>query len=129
LQSTSDAWIAVGLTDAVCEGGGGDGTMHVDAIDMWYGTGGSNYYVYTRVTIKDENNAPVSGATVSIQMTIPGGGTASGSATTGGDGTVTFSLKTKKTGTFISQVTNVTHDTLTYAPGDNVETSESLVVP
>ncbi len=109
--------------------GGGEDTMHVADIDMWYSRAGSNYYVYTKFTVVDENNAPVSDATVSIEMTLPSGSTASGSSATGSDGTVTFSLKTKQTGTFISQVTNVTHATLTYAPGDNVETSESLAVP
>ena len=62
-------------------------------------------------------------------MTLPGGGTATGSATTISDGTVTFSITSKQTGTYTSEVTNVTHATLTYAPGDNVETSESLPVP
>ncbi|MBU0703781.1 MAG: M4 family metallopeptidase, partial [Chloroflexi bacterium] len=110
-------------------GSGGGDTMHVAAIDMWYGTAGANYLVYTKITIKDESNNLVSGATVSLKMTLPGGSTASGSALTGSDGTVTFSLKSKQTGTYISEVTNVTHATLTYAPGDNIETSDSLIVP
>ncbi len=106
-----------------------DGTVHVSAIDMWYSTAGKNYVVYTRVTVVDEDNLPVSAATVSIQMTSPTGSTATGSAATGADGTATFSLKNKAKGTYTSQVTNVTHATYTYAPADNVETTESLVVP
>ena len=106
-----------------------DGTMHVSDIDMWYGMSGRSYMVYTKVTVVDEDNLPVSAATVSIQMTTPTGSTATGSAATGADGTATFSLKNKAQGTYTSQVTNVTHATYTYAPADNVETSESLIVP
>jgi hypothetical protein len=62
-------------------------------------------------------------------MTLPGGGTATGSAATAADGTVTFSLKSKLLGTFVSEVTNVTHATFTYDAAANVETSESLLVP
>jgi Zn-dependent metalloprotease len=113
----------------VSVGSGGDDTMHVAAIDMWYTRTGRNYTVNTRVTIKDANNSPVSGATVSLQMTLPSGSTASGSADTDSDGTVTFSLMSKQTGTYTSEVTNVTHASLIYEPGANVETSESLAVP
>ena len=48
--------------------------------------------------------------------------------TTETDGTVTFSVKTKTTGTYTSTVTDVTHATLLYEPADNVETSETLTV-
>jgi len=104
------------------------GTMHVSAIDMWYSRAGANYIVYTKVTVVDESGAPVSGATVSISMVIPGG-TATGSAVTASDGTVTFNYKSKNTGTYTSTVTDVSHDSFTYDAGANVETSESLPVP
>lgn len=45
------------------------------------------------------------------------------------DGSVTFSLKSKAAGTYILEVMEVIHTTLTYAPRDNVETSESISVP
>jgi len=126
-QSTTDAWVAVGLTDAVC--GGGGGTMHVSAIDMWYAKRGVNYTVYTKVTIVDEADSPVSNATVYLTMTLPDGSTASDSGATGSDGTVTFNLRSRQTGTYVSEVTDVTHASLTYDPAANVETSESLTVP
>ncbi len=121
----------------VVYGGGGptptppppSGSMHVSAIDMWYTPAGKQYQVYTRVTVVDEANAPVENATVSLRMTLPDGSTASGAGATGGDGTVTFSLRSKRTGTYTSEVTDVTHSTYTYNPADNLETSESLTVP
>ena len=141
-------WIAYGKSyvgysaNYVVYGGGGEptptpepsptpdpgDTMHVSAIDMSYSTAGRNYYVYTEVTIVDEEGSPVSGATVDFRTTI-GSSTATGSETTGTDGTATFSVKSKATGTYVSEVTGVTHATFTYEPADNIETSESLSVP
>ncbi len=109
--------------------GGGGGTMHVSDIYMWYAQAGRNYTVYTTVAIVDEGGVPVSGATVDLLMNLPGGGTATGSAETLADGTVTFSLKSKETGTYTSEVTDVTHATLTYDDTANVQTSETLGVP
>ncbi|HSJ58613.1 MAG TPA: C1 family peptidase [Anaerolineae bacterium] len=106
-----------------------DGTMHVSAIEMRYTVAGVNRTVYTTVTIADENSSPVSNATVSLSMTLPGGGSATGSAVTGADGSVTFSVKSKKAGTYTSTVTNVTHTTYTYAPNANVITTQTLIVP
>jgi len=96
---------------------------------MWYAQAGRNYTVYTTVTIVDEGGAPVLGATVDLLMNLPGGGTATGSAETLADGTVTFSYKSKSTGTYTSKVTDVTHATLTYDDTANVQTSETLGVP
>jgi len=106
------------------------GTMHVSAIDMSYSVKGPNYKISVQVTIVDENNAPVSGATVGISLAIPGGGTATGSATTGSNGTVTFTLNnSKNTGAYVATVTDVTSSSYTYNPAANVETSDSLQVP
>jgi len=109
-------------------GGGGGDTMHVAAIDMSFTKAGVNRVVYTTVTIVDEGGAPVSGATVSLQMTLPSNKLATGSAATGADGTVTFSIKSKETGTYTSTVTNVTHPSLTYDDSANVETFDTLNV-
>ena len=113
----------------VVYGSGGGGTMHVSAIDMSYTKKGGNVTVYTTVTIVDSANQPVSGATVYLRMTLPDGSTASGSGATGSNGQVTFSIKTRLTGTYVSEVTNVTHPTLTYDPSANAETRDSIVVP
>jgi serine protease len=45
------------------------------------------------VTVKDENNAAVSGASVSVQITTANGKLYSGSGTTGSDGTATFNQR------------------------------------
>jgi PKD repeat protein len=107
----------------------GEGTMHVSAIDMWYVKRGLNYFVYTQVIIEDEAGNPVSEAIVYVTTTLPDGSTVSDSGTTGSDGGVTFNVRSQQTGTYTSEVTGVTHDSLTYDPAANVESSESLVVP
>ena len=51
--------------DVTVTSGGGEDTMHVSAIDMWYDRINKNKgYVRTQVTIVDDTGAPVSGATV-----------------------------------------------------------------
>jgi subtilisin family serine protease len=114
---------------SVSSGGGGGDTMHVSAIDMSYSKAGKNYFVYTKVTIVDEAGSPVSGATVSLEIKLGSSLVATGSAATGTDGTVTFSYKSKSTGTYVSEVTDVTHATLIYNPAANVQTSDSITVP
>lgn len=107
----------------------GEDSIHVSAIDMWYTKVSRKYTVYTQVTIVNQGNVPVSGATVTISLAIPGGSTATGTATTGTDGTVIFSYTSKNVGTYTSSVTNVTHSTYSYNASANAETSESLTVP
>ncbi len=104
-------------------------TMHVSNIEMWSTRSGSSYYVYTRVTIVDQNNVAVPNATVSLKMTLPSGATATGSGVTDASGQVTFSIKSKLTGTYTSEVTNVTHASYTYNPAANVITRKSISVP
>ena len=90
---------------------------------------GLNYFVYTKVTIVDESDYPVSEATVYLTTTLPDDSTVSDSGITGSDGTVTFSVKSQQTGTYTSEVTDVIHASLTYDPRANVETSKSPTVP
>jgi thermitase len=115
-----------------CDYGGGSpppgGRMHVWAIVMSDSSAGKNYFVNTSVTIVDESSIAVSGATVDLTTTLPDGSTISESGITGADGTVTFRLKSKQTGTYISEVTDVTHLSHTYDPSDNIETSASIPV-
>jgi len=103
--------------------------MHVSAIDMSYTRKGKNNTVYTTVSIVDQNGGAVSGANVSISMSLPGGGTATGSAATASDGTVTFSYTSRTSGTYTSSVTDVSHASLTYDAGANVVSSASLDTP
>jgi PKD repeat protein len=116
-------------TKSVTVSAGGGGTMHVSAITMWYTRAGKNYVVYTKVTIVDQAGALVQSATVSLKRTLPSGSTSTASGTTLADGTVTFSVKSKLTGTYTSTVTDVTHATLIYEPLDNVVTTKTLPVP
>lgn len=106
-------------------------TMHVASIDMWYQKFGQNYKVYTKVTIVD-GAVPaqlVSGATVYLELTLPGASTTvTYSGVTGADGTVTFTYgPTKNRGTYTSTVTGVVLTGWIYDPGASV-TSKSITV-
>jgi hypothetical protein len=105
---------------------GGD-VMDVSIIDMWYTTGGPNYFIYTKVTIVDNNRVSVPEATVYLETTLQGGSTVSDSGSTNGEGAVTFKLRSKQTGTYTSTVTNVEKSGWTYDPTG--ETSKTLPVP
>lgn len=101
-------------------------TIHVSSIDMWYRGAGPNYFVYTKVKIVDSDGGAVEGATVYLEMTLPGGAKASGSGDTGSDGTVTFKYgPTRATGTYTSTVTNVE---LSGWVWDGVEASSSITI-
>jgi hypothetical protein len=105
------------------------GTMHVASIDMRYKRAGRSYIVYAEVAIVDETGNPVSGATVDVAFEFPTGSGAFKSATTGVDGTATVKVRAKSAGVYVSSVIEVEHAALAYAPEDNVETSETLVIP
>jgi subtilisin family serine protease len=106
-----------------------EGKMHVGDISMWYVKRGPWYTVYTEVPILDENGQAVSDATVYLETTLPDGSIQSFSGTTGSDGTVTFSLRSKLTGTYTSTVIDVVKEGWIYDSASNIETSESLTVP
>jgi hypothetical protein len=76
-------------------------------------------------------NSEISGATVYLEMSLPGGGTTTSSGDTGTDGTVTFVYESgsSETGTYTSTVTDIAKTGYTYAQSESVETSESLTVP
>jgi len=105
------------------------GKIHVGDISMWYTKRGVNYIIYTKVPILDENNQPVQDATVYLETSLPDGTVQSFSGTTDSEGTVTFSLRSKLTGTYTSTVTDVVKSGWTYDSASNIETSESLTVP
>ncbi|MCG8408391.1 MAG: hypothetical protein MI923_24585 [Phycisphaerales bacterium] len=99
-------------------------TMHVDSIDL--DTVGS-YRKKGRATVRIVDNLgnPVANATVTGSFT--GSFNETRSATTNSNGIAV--LKTKKRRwypSFTFCVDNVTHGTLTYEPGDNVETCDSF---
>ena len=135
IPGTGTDWIhgRINACNAVggdCTYGGGEtpleGKMHVSAIDMWSSTAGKNYFVSTSVTILDENSNGISGATVDLTTTLPDGTAVDVSEVTGVDGTVTFTLKSKLPGIYVSSVTNVAHTSYTY---NHLEIDKSLEVP
>ncbi len=81
--------------------------------------GGRNNDKHLLITIAlvDDLAGPVSGASVSIDVFRDNAPAASGSGTTGTNGTVTFSLKNAKSGTYTSDVTDVTAAGLTWVDG------------
>jgi lysyl endopeptidase len=111
-------WLDVG-------GGPGGSTMHVASIVPSKKSKGPKTDAIAAVTIVDENNNPVSGANVTGTFTGDVSGTVSG--TTDANGLV--SLKITKTGSinnFNFCVTNVTHSSMTYDSGANVETCDGI---
>jgi thermitase len=131
IPGTGTYW-TYGRINAHSAAGGGGGelaTMHVSAVTMWASASGKNYFVYTAVTIVDENNSPVPDATVDLTTTLPDGSTSSASGVTGADGVATFKVRSRQTGKYVSEVLNAAHAFYTYDPDANVETGASLDVP
>jgi len=94
---------------------------------MWYTSLFWNRNVYTKITVLDQNNNPVPSANVFLTITLPSGSLASGSGKTGDNGTITFRLRSRETGTYTSNVTNVTKTDYTFDQANSI-TSKSLIV-
>ncbi len=108
------------------------GKMHVESVEMWAGGKGpksSSTFVYTRVTIQDQDGNSVSGAVVSLETAPPVGPVVSQTGTTGDDGTVTFQIRARSSGTYESTVTDVSMSGWGYIPGPAAELSAKLEVP
>jgi VCBS repeat-containing protein len=102
-------------------------TMHVDSIVVeWVSAGGPNRKGQATVVVKDNLGNPVQNATVTGTFTGTLSETQSG--TTGATGTAVIQTrnKTKSPGGLTFCVEAVTHATLSYASGDNVETCDSI---
>jgi hypothetical protein len=118
--SQVEPWLGSG------SGPGPGGTeMHVYSIVLSLKSAGPNNTCKAVVIIVDENGDPVEGATVTGTFSGDASGTESG--TTDADGEVTLSVLVVGKGavsTFTFCVDNVT-GSLTYVPGDNVETCDT----
>jgi hypothetical protein len=101
------------------------GTMHVESIDFRQ-KGPS--WLDILVTIYDDAGSPVTEATVYMDVTYPDGSVHSVSAVTNGNGVAKYPIRRPAKGTYTVTVTNVTHETLTYDPDANVETTDSYTV-
>ncbi len=80
---------------------------------------GANNKGTCTVTVYDQDNQPLSSATVYVSYDGPNSGSLNG--VTGGDGTVYFETSPikKPVGEWCFEVTNITHATHTYDPGSN----------
>ena len=102
--------------------------MHVANIDMSWSTQGPFYRAHAAITIVDDYDLPVEGASVYGSWSGAYVGDVSGTTTT--DGTVTLdSGKIKNGGTFTITVTDVVKSGWTYDPAKNVETSDTITCP
>jgi hypothetical protein len=99
--------------------------LRVTAITMSLsGRGG----VKAVVDVKNENGAPVSGATISVLWNLPGGGTVTQTKNTRGAGTASFSVN-GGSGTYTITVTNITKTGFTFDQAGSTELSDSITKP
>jgi hypothetical protein len=103
--------------------------MHVAAIQPVTRRVHDRQVVGASVAIQDAGGAPVGGAQVTLQVTLPGGQTFGRSLITDGTGVTRYILPTQGSGTYVFTVTNVSKSGWTYDPAHNVETSDSITVP
>jgi N-acetylmuramoyl-L-alanine amidase len=105
------------------------GEMHVQAIEMSYLKRGRTYAIDTAVTIVDAQGDPLPAAEVTLQVTLPGGAAELQTALTGADGVAALRTKTSAAGLYEAAVLAVTKDSWTYVPAQNVESTETLIIP
>jgi fibronectin type 3 domain-containing protein len=106
---------------------GGATTMHVDSIIVeWVSAGGPNRKGQATVVVKDNLGNVVQNATVTGTFTGTLPETQSGTTDATGTAVIQTKGKTRNPGGLTFCVDGVTHATLGYAPGDNVETCDSI---
>jgi hypothetical protein len=103
------------------------GTMHVSSITPSFKPRSGT--VSAAVTIVDASEAPVPGATVNVNVTLPNNSVVGRVGTTNASGMATVSVNNAVSGTYTFTVTDVSKTGSTYAPASNVETSDVIVVP
>ncbi len=106
-------------TDYITVSEPGTATMFVENIVVGRTKSGPNYLGTATVTVYDNNNQGLAGATVYVTATGPTGGTYNG--VTGSGGTVSFQTggMKKPSGEWCFEVTNMTHATNSYDSGSN----------
>jgi hypothetical protein len=98
--------------------------MHVSTIDMWIVLGGANHEAHANVTIVDDYGQPVVGARVYGHWDVNNLDQYADTNTSGVAHFFNYKMRDVLTYTFC--VTNVVEDGLTYDPGANVETCDSI---
>jgi PKD repeat protein len=102
------------------------GMAHVDVINLTY----SGQYVVTAVVrILDQNNQPVSAATVAAQWTLPNGSLQYRQNQTNANGVIGFQVQSPMMGPYKLCVLNVTKTDWYYDRMRNVETCDQKTVP
>lgn len=102
--------------------------LYVAGISMGLTSSKQGYQASATVTVRNQNGALVSGATVTGQWSGLASGTVSRS--TSRNGTTTFtSSRTRNRGTFTFNVTGITLSGYSYKPSQNVETQDSIATP
>jgi hypothetical protein len=91
-------------------------TFSVTAINYtWYGGKNNDKHLDDMLTLEDDKNNPVAGATVSITLNnTTTKDTWNGTGTTSSDGTVVFSLKNAPAGCYTTTIIDVTAEGLTW---------------
>lgn len=116
-----DAFVAVINDAAGTPGGCTTSCLRVTAIDMRPTAGG----VSARVTVKNESNAPVSGASVAVTWNLPGGGTSTQVRNTNLQGGAIFSIAGGP-GRYTITVLNITKSGSTFDPQNSTLLSKSI---
>jgi PKD repeat protein len=105
------------------------GRAHVSGIVLTYQRISGKYKVTAKVSIVDQNNQVVPGATVYVTWTLPNSSNQSQQALTNTSGVAQFSVQSTLTGIYKICVTNVAKTNWTYDPGQNIETCDTKTVP
>jgi YVTN family beta-propeller protein len=87
--------------------------------------------VFWRVLVNDQNNSPVSGATVTVDLVAPNNTSTRFTGTTRTDGWVLFSTSTRQTtarGVYTVRVNSVTKSNATYDRTANLKTSTTYTI-
>jgi PKD repeat protein len=105
------------------------GKAHVSGITLSYVFQSGKYTITARLRIVNQNNQPVSAATVSAQWTLPNSARKNQQAQTNTSGVATFYMQSALTGVYKICVLNVTKTNWFYDSAQNVETCDQITVP
>jgi PKD repeat protein len=102
--------------------------LYVANIAMSLSSTKQGYQATAAVTVKNQNGSVIQGATVTGQWSGLTTGTVTKNTSRSGTASLT-SARTKSRGTFTFTVTGITLSGYTYAPANNVETTDSVSTP
>ncbi|HUE76037.1 MAG TPA: N-acetylmuramoyl-L-alanine amidase [Chloroflexota bacterium] len=94
-------------------------SVSVQSIEITWTKKGKNFDIVTQVKVVDQNNNPVSDATVTVEHQMPNGSKTTNSATTNSSGVSLHKVKTNSTGTYTATVTAIQKTGYTYVANSN----------